>query len=530
MMRRERRGVFGRITPALVVVVAALSVEGCAMSEERGWQPPRWSDAQGVPIQLAEYDGAESAPAAVFGEGTATEGLEFFEGRIRNDAAKLQLRYVEIPGSNPFNEQVNVLLRAAIDGTGADFSPQVYGQDAELSERGCVAGSLEWPAEQVLSDPETGPNGGTGTALTCDVVSAFGDFVGVGFRTVTSGDAGVSDMRTVLYADVASEESAAPGGLWVEGAAEALWISTVDQLRRQTGSLSAAEIAAPGDSQLALATAALGSANFDSEGGVTFTMPAGVTAPELEDFGIEQTTEPLNIELDAATLEEFGSEQLAVMQEQQDEPFVGMPAWTAAQDVDCSIVACIALTYDDGPGPYTGKLLDTLYEHRSAATFYMLGDLVAGDPDTVRRMADEGHEVGSHTMSHLELTLIPLDQATAQVVDAKDLIEETAGVSAPTFRPPYGSVNDAIIKAVDMPAILWTIDTNDWRKPGLDALISSVVPPAQPDDIVLWHDIHPDSVDVADTVIRGLKNRGFTLVTVTQLFGGDVPVEKIGGW
>lgn len=525
-----RRGARARAwgTAGLAALVA-LGLAGCGgIGADAAWQPPRWSDAQGVHVQLTQLEGAEAESASVFGEGSDTSGLELFEGRIRNDVAGVQLRYVEIPGSNPFNDQVNLLLRGAIGDR--DFTPQVYGVDAGLADRGCVEGSLEWAADEVLSNPETGPKGGNGTAMTCDVIAAFGDFVGVGFRTVSNEGEATTDTLSVLYADVASGDEAAPGGLWVEGAAEMLWASTVDQLRRDAGSLSGVELSEPSNAQLGLAATALASASFLEDGGVAFTMPAGVTAPELEEFGVEPTSEPVRVELDAATLEEFGSDQLAAMQAQQGEPFVGLPAWTAAQDVNCEIVACVALTYDDGPGPYTAQLLDTLREHRSAATFYMLGDLVGGDPDVVRRMADEGHEVGSHTMSHPELTLIPLDQAKAQVLDARNLIEEAAGKPAPTFRPPYGSVDDAIIEAVDMPAILWHVDTNDWQKPGNAALIERSVPASQPGDIVLWHDIHPDSVDVAGTVFDGLRNRGFTLVTVTQLYDGDVPLGRVGGW
>lgn len=517
---------WGRSTLA---ALAVFGLVGCAaIGADGGWQPPKWSDAQGVHVQLTQFEEGQAQEASVFGEGSATDGLDFFEGRIRNDAASVQLRYVEIPGTNPFNDQVATLIGAAIGDRA--FTPQVYGTDAGLADRGCVEGSLDWPADQVLSDPNTGPAGGTGTAMTCDVLSAFGDFVGVGFRTVSNEGEAVSDTLSVLYADVASGDAAAPGGLWVEGAAEQLWISTVDQLRRNAGSLSGVEIAPPGDAQLGLAATALASANFTEDGGVAFTMPPGVTAPELEPFGVAPTSEPLRVVLDEATLAQFGSEQLTAMQAQQGEPFVGLPAWTAAQPVNCEIVACIAMTYDDGPAGYTNQLLDTLKQHRSAATFYMLGDLVSVNPDIVQRAANEGHELGSHTMSHPELTLIPLDQAKAQVLDAKTLIEEASGVSAPTFRPPYGSVDDAIIAAVNMPAILWTIDTNDWQKPGEAALIERSLPVAGPGDIVLWHDIHPDSVAVADTVIGGLNNRGFTLVTVTELFGGNVPLERVAGW
>lgn len=522
----NRRRVVGRATPA-ALLVAALVLSGCSVAPGGGWQPPQWSDAQGVSVQLTNAGDVVAKPVEIFGEGTDTAGLEFFQGRIRNDAAQLQLRYVEIPGAHPFNDQVQSLVRAAIARSGHEVVPEVYGVDAGLEQRGCVDGSLDWPADELLQDPRTGPTGGSGVAMTCEVVSAFGDFVGVGFRTVSNMGSSLTDTEAVLYADVAAGADAEPGGIWAEEAAETLWVSTVDQLRRDAGSLTGAEIAPPKKAQRALATAALGSASFDKDGGATFTVPAGLNSRELKRLGVGPTKKPLTVEVDEQTLERLGSPQLEAMRAQVNKPFVGMPAWKAGQATDCSIVACIAVTYDDGPGPFTDQLRETLRTQRASATFYMLGTSVEAYPDTVRGLAEDGHELGSHTMTHPDLTRMRLSAATAQVLDAKALIEEVSGVSVPTFRPPYGAVNDAVLHAVDMPAVLWSIDTNDWKKPGQEKLVKRVVDPARPGDIVLLHDIHEGSVEVADRAISELKSRGFTLVTVSGMFDGDVPAGRV---
>lgn len=210
-----------------------------------------------------------------------------------------------------------------------------------------------------------------------------------------------------------------------------------------------------------------------------------------------------------------------------DTPFSGVTGTPSRVPIDCDLIPCIALTYDDGPGPFTSRLVDTLVAERARATFLMLGDRVDAHVDTVARIIAEGNEIGSHTMTHPDLTELPLPEATAQVLDAADAIERASGEPVTLFRPPYGEVNDEIIDAVQLPAILWSIDTNDWQEPGEPALIERSVSAADPGDVILFHDIHSDSVEVASDVIRGMRDRGFETVTVTELFDGSVPEGRV---
>jgi len=130
-------------------------------------------------------------------------------------------------------------------------------------------------------------------------------------------------------------------------------------------------------------------------------------------------------------------------------------------------------------------------------------------------------------MSHPELTKLPVPAAVAQVKDAAAIIANAAGVPVTMYRPPFGAINDKLLHAVGMPAVLWSVDTNDWQDPGQDALVERSVPALKPGGIVLFHDTHEDSVSVAGRVIDGLWDRGFTLVTVSELFGGSVPAGKV---
>jgi peptidoglycan/xylan/chitin deacetylase (PgdA/CDA1 family) len=113
------------------------------------------------------------------------------------------------------------------------------------------------------------------------------------------------------------------------------------------------------------------------------------------------------------------------------------------------------------------------------------------------------------------------------VVDVEALLTKLTGRAVGIYRPPYGAVDDKVLAAVGQPAILWSIDTLDWKKPGREELARRSVGVATPGDIILFHDLHAETVENADVVLRGLRDRGFTLVTVEQLFGGSVPAGRV---
>src|SRR5699024_8488967 len=124
------------------------------------------------------------------------------------------------------------------------------------------------------------------------------------------------------------------------------------------------------EEQLALAQAALNAARLDSDA-LQFVLPAGITSDELAALGVPATTEPLTVTVEAGAegvagapngwLTPEGEQVLAV----RSDPFVGVPEWHGAQPVDCALVACVAVTYDDGPSDFTAELLDTLAAQES---------------------------------------------------------------------------------------------------------------------------------------------------------------------
>lgn len=522
-------------------LVAALLLGGCARIEPAAdWSPPAWPETAGVQLVVAELepeptdtatsDTPDTADTAVDGDAAVTElnELGFIENRIRNDALAMNLRSVELPGMHPFNTRVAELISAAITSTGGTFVPEVFPVSAGLGDRGCLAGSTTWPAEEVLADERTGPAGGSGLAMTCEVIAAYGSVVGVAFRTVLgTADEVTSDRRVAIYADLASNTVIDGSALWKAEAATALWRQAAEQLRRAAGGVSGAPLAEPGKKQVALAGQAFDSAQIDADGGALLTLPPGIIAPELEGLGIPATTGPTMIQVNAEVLSGWQSEEAAVLQQQAGEPFVGLEAWDARQPVNCALQACVAVTYDDGPTEFTGALLDTLQAERTPVTLFLLGSAASTYPELVQRAASEGHELASHTMTHPDLTTLKPSQVRQQVGGAAKIITDLTGIPVTMYRPPYGAVNQKVLNAEPLPAILWSIDTNDWRKPGKEALVERSVGVATPGDIILFHDTHSDSVEAAEVVMRGLKDRGFTPVTVSQLFGGTVPSGKV---
>ncbi|WP_235834146.1 polysaccharide deacetylase family protein [Actinomadura logoneensis] len=197
------------------------------------------------------------------------------------------------------------------------------------------------------------------------------------------------------------------------------------------------------------------------------------------------------------------------------------PTTPAPRAINCEQVKCVALTFDDGPGPYTAHLLDVLRDAGARATFFMLGENVGAHKAEVRRMVLEGHQLGNHTWSHPQLTGLSNAAVRSQVQRTEKAITEASGGVAPTlFRPPYGATNARVAKAVGMPQIVWDVDSLDWRYRDVARNVRVGTRQPKKGNIVLFHDIHKTTVDAVPRVLAGLKKRGFTFVTVGELTAG----------
>lgn len=176
----------------------------------------------------------------------------------------------------------------------------------------------------------------------------------------------------------------------------------------------------------------------------------------------------------------------------------------------------IAITFDDGPGQHTSRLLDAVEQNGIRVTFFMLGQNVSGYPDELSRMEALGCELGNHSWDHPQLTSLSADQVASQVGGTNDAISQIVGHGATVLRPPYGATNSTVSAAVGLPQILWSVDTLDWKTKSKDATVASILG-AQDGDIVLLHDIHSWSVDAAIEAFPQLIAKGYQLVTVSDM-------------
>ena len=199
-------------------------------------------------------------------------------------------------------------------------------------------------------------------------------------------------------------------------------------------------------------------------------------------------------------------------------------ATPTGRDIDCRVIKCVALTFDDGPGLQTTKLLAMLAAEDVRATFFVLGDVANARPAALRAIAAAGHEIGSHTWSHRQLPLLTDDGVRAQLTRAADRIEQITGFRPLLMRPPYGSVSDRVQRILgerDWPLIEWSVDPEDWKDRNADTVYRRVIAQTAPGSIVLLHDIHPTTVAAVPRILAELKDRGYTFVTVTELYGGE---------
>jgi peptidoglycan/xylan/chitin deacetylase (PgdA/CDA1 family) len=210
------------------------------------------------------------------------------------------------------------------------------------------------------------------------------------------------------------------------------------------------------------------------------------------------------------------------------------PAKVAEADaVDCRKDKCVALTFDDGPSPYTDRLLSVLGDAGAKATFFMIGNKVAANPAGARRVADAGMEVGNHTWEHPNMTAIPAEDVPAQFAKANDAINAATGQTPKLWRPPGGLTDDAVNQQAakdGLAGILWDVIPFDWINDANTAATRyMLMTQIKPGSVVLLHDSYSSTVDLVEQFIPVLKANGYHLVTVSQLVGDRAPGSVYGG-
>lgn len=178
----------------------------------------------------------------------------------------------------------------------------------------------------------------------------------------------------------------------------------------------------------------------------------------------------------------------------------------------------VALTFDDGPNSrYTKPLLDGLRERGIRASFFLVGECIDGKEDLVKQMAEDGHLIGVHCMTHKDLTKEPLSDAKKEICETGEKIRAVTGVMPEYVRPPYGSWNAKLEEAVDMIPVFWDVDSIDWRLKNTEKVTAKVLKDTEDGDIILMHDEFRTSVEAALRIIDNFTAKGYTFVTVDEL-------------
>ena len=190
----------------------------------------------------------------------------------------------------------------------------------------------------------------------------------------------------------------------------------------------------------------------------------------------------------------------------------------------------IALTFDDGPkAGVTDWLLDELEKRNVKVTFFLIGSQadLPENRETIRRMAEDGHQIGCHTYHHVQMTTLSENQQKQEILQWYQAVSSIIGDFSYAVRPPYGCVNNAVCRSLNVPVILWSVDTEDWTGKSAGEIADYVISEAKDGDIILLHDIFEESVQGAVMALDDLMRRGYTFVTVNDLLADrDIAIQS----
>ena len=145
----------------------------------------------------------------------------------------------------------------------------------------------------------------------------------------------------------------------------------------------------------------------------------------------------------------------------------------------------MALTFDDGPGPYTSRLVDILNDNKARATFFMLGKKLSLYKDEVKKVYDNKMEIGYHSYNHKSFKREKLEDIKEEFTKSNEVLQSITGDTFHLIRPPYGSINENIKESLDATFILWNVDTEDWRHKNKEYLKEYVLEKSNDGSIIL---------------------------------------------
>lgn len=178
----------------------------------------------------------------------------------------------------------------------------------------------------------------------------------------------------------------------------------------------------------------------------------------------------------------------------------------------------VALTFDDGPSPvYTEQLLDGLKERGVRAAFFIIGEKIEGNEDILKRMIKEGHIIGNHTFSHVQLSTVDYENGLEEIEKTNEAIYNACGITPKYIRPPFGSWNDKMTIDVNMTEVLWSVDPLDWQTKDAGAVARKVLRCVEDGSIILLHDIYGSSVEATFEIVDELQKQGYEFITIDEM-------------
>lgn len=185
----------------------------------------------------------------------------------------------------------------------------------------------------------------------------------------------------------------------------------------------------------------------------------------------------------------------------------------------------VALTFDCAwGGEDITQIIDILKKYNAKATFFPVGEWMDKYPQNIKALSAAGHELGNHSDSHADLTMVSEDRIESEITNANAKIEKLIGKKNLLFRPPYGAYNNKVIKSakgLDQYVIQWDVDSLDWKDLGVDSIVSRVSQKAKNGSIILLHNDTKYTVQALPIILEKLKSQGYEFVTVSELIYKD---------
>lgn len=189
----------------------------------------------------------------------------------------------------------------------------------------------------------------------------------------------------------------------------------------------------------------------------------------------------------------------------------------------CKVKVCdvkqVAITFDDGPSPYTEQLLDYLKKNDIKVTFFLVGNRLSSYPETLKRQVAEGHEIGYHSYAHVEQTTLSSAQIISDFEKSEAMLKKITGAEFTLWRTPGGGYSDRVLNCVDLPHIMWSVDTYDWQVRDTYTVYRQIVNQSKDGSIILLHDLYSFSVNGAIKAMTEMQAGDYEFVTVSELLG-----------